>query len=280
MSTVRRRAGRRRPHEVRRAEQAHLLAREGGEDERPRRTRRRGKCPGECHHRRRAGGIVVRSGMDGAGLVGRQRPFAAPAQMIVVRADDDGLVREARIGTREHCHHVRRHGAVADQADLDPDPRARQRQRARGEASIDGLGQLGQAHAGRRQERVGARACHADGDNAQRLADAGKLGERVRPHPGMSGDDDGPRAVLARIDDLVAPLRVVVGGRVPEGARRIGGARLLAQDQDDLASHVEPRIVVIAEVGSGDSVSGEGEVARLAAVGGHGQRHEVPRDGQ
>ena len=94
---------RRRPHEVRRAEQAHLLAREGDEDERPRRTRRRGKCPGECHHGGRAGGIVVGSGMDGAGLVGRQRPFAAPAQMIVVRADDDGLVREARIGTREHC---------------------------------------------------------------------------------------------------------------------------------------------------------------------------------
>ena len=148
MSTVVAERGRRRPHEVRRAEQAHLLAREGGEDERPRRTRRRGECPRECHHRGRAGGIVVRSGMDGAGLVGRQRPFAAPAQMIVVRADHDGLVREARVGTREHADHVRRESAVANQADLDPDPRARQRQRARGEASIDGLGQLGQAHAG------------------------------------------------------------------------------------------------------------------------------------
>ena len=105
---------------MRRAEEPHLLAREGDEDERPRRTRRRGKCPGESHHGGRAGGIVVRSGMDGAGLVGRQRPFAAPAEMIVVRADDNGFVREARVGTGEHSHHVRGAGAVADQADLDP----------------------------------------------------------------------------------------------------------------------------------------------------------------
>ena len=86
--------------EVRRADQAHFLARPRGEQHAaPERDgvhalRLVRERAGEFEQGRRAAGVVVRAGMDLAFLVlAREAAGLAVPEVIVVRADDDILAR-------------------------------------------------------------------------------------------------------------------------------------------------------------------------------------------
>ena len=81
---------------VRRAQQPAFLAGKRHEHERARKALAlRGRLPRDLDDRRRARGVVVGAVVDFAGALGRHRQVAAAAHVVVVRADDDGLLRRA-----------------------------------------------------------------------------------------------------------------------------------------------------------------------------------------
>src|SRR5437016_5874469 len=76
------------------------------------------------------------------------------------------------------------------------------------------------------------------------------------------GHNDDPRGTMfSRVDHLIADLRVVKGLRPSEGALRIGLLRFVGHDQDDLAVHIEARIVVIVELRRRDPITCKHSIA-------------------
>ena len=91
----------------------------------------------------------------------RQAALAATTEMIVVRADDDGLVTQLRIGSRDDHDDIRRAATITHERGDDPDPRAgttslRQAPRAAGDRGLRGRAQC--RAAARRSSRR-ERAC-------------------------------------------------------------------------------------------------------------------------
>ena len=99
--------------------------------------------------------------------------------------------------------------------------------------------------------------------------------ERLGGRPGMGHEQDGLRAVLARVDELVGAIAVVIRLGTAERARLILRARLTRDREHDLAARVDARVVVVAEIGRRDAVAHEHDVGFRGAVLRHAQRREV-----
>ncbi len=149
-----------------------------------------------------------------------------------------------------------------------------QRERLRRERAIDGGGQLGHGPSRRGQERVGGAPGQEGGQDAVGLREATQDREVVALAR-MRDEQDGAGAVLARVDDLVRSLRVVVRLRAAKRAGRIVGARIAGQHDHDAIPRRQPRVVVVLQIGRGDAVAGEHDLPLGHAVGGDGQRREV-----
>ena len=112
-------------------------------------------------HHRGPGGVVVGAVVDVAGEEGqRARHQSAPAQVVVMAADDDGLLGQ-RAGALEHADHV----LGLDRRPIDRQLRgqqdALQKPRTRLQVAVDLLLQLGQARLARGSEDlVGEVAAH------------------------------------------------------------------------------------------------------------------------
>jgi hypothetical protein len=262
---------------VRRAEQPHLLRAERHEHERARRPAGLDERARERDHRRRPRGIVVGAVMDRAEVVRRQRAFAAAPQMIVVRADDDGLAREARVAPGQAAHDVGRRAAPTQERHLEARVHA-EREGARCQRAVDGGRQARDRLARAPQQRVGRGARDGGGHDAERLAEPAQGGEAVGRDPGMVHEQERAGPVLARVDQLVAALRVVVRVRTAERARRILPARLARERQHDLVADVDARVVVPAEIRRRDPVADEDDLARAQPVVRDRERREVGSD--
>ena len=128
-----------------RADQAELFGAEQRDDERAARAASRRERARQTEDHGRAGGVVVRAGVDDA---------IDATEMIVVGADDDGLVGERRVGAGQDSHDVRAAHFVGRH--VDPDPRARAcRERPGRLCRGESIRRLGRRAARRGQRGIG-----------------------------------------------------------------------------------------------------------------------------
>src|SRR3989454_12542690 len=132
-------------HVVTRADQAKLFGAEQRDDERAAHPAGRRERARQAEGHGRAGGVVIRAGVDDA---------IDATEMIVVRADDDGFVGERRVGAGQEAHDV--HAADFVGHDVDPNPRARARREWPGRVRRgEGIRRLGRRAARGGQHGVG-----------------------------------------------------------------------------------------------------------------------------
>ena len=246
--------------ELRRAEHAELLRAERGEE-------RASGAPAPPPRAARATASSAATplalssapGWTVPDLLRRERGVAAEAEVVVVRADDDALARDARGRAR---------ASTADDV--------RGGRPARGATSTATRARTPSGREwGRPSASPGARRARATSTPAAQRAPP--RSSRTATMPGARGDlpapgrevvrapraprasrtaDDRGGAVLARVDRLVAPLAVAVaraGRGTASAASRL--AREVLRDEDDLPLHVEPGVVVVAELRRGDPVA-------------------------
>ena len=223
--------------------------------------------------RRDAARVVVGARMDRAELLGGEGGVAAEAEVIVVRADDDALVRHGGIAPGEDRDDVRGLGSLVEDLDREPRPHA-ERPRVGLPVGLSGRGERADVDP-RAGERRGGDPRRDDPGPRGHLAAPGRQIVRpgVAPHVAHAQDRGGP--VVACVRRLVAPLGEAVMPRIPE---RRGGIRLtreVLRDEHDLPLHVEAGVVVVAERRRGDAVAREDDLALRRAVVAEVEREEV-----
>ena len=195
-------------------------------------------------------------------------------------ADHDRLAREGRIRPRQYGHDVGGRPRVAAEPHGELHPRPRERPGRRPEGRVDAGQERGEPLARGRQQRVGRRPRDRRRDQIDRAGGGAERREPVWLGPGARHEQERARPVRPRRPQLLAELPVAgeVGGR--ERARRIGPARLAAERQHDPAAHLEAGVLVPAEVGRGDPVADEDELAPDRAVGGAADGRPVGSEGE
>ena len=259
---------------VRGAEESQFLAAERGEDDAPAGRSGADHRLGEPDERGRAGGVVVGPGMDRVPALRRERERAAAPEVIVVGADHDGLGAKARIACRARCRRRSPWCRARGRAPSGSAPGRRARRASAG-APVRSM----RAERAARSRPPGPRSASATSRRAETATIpqdgvAPRSGVSRSPRAGPLDDDHRRRAVLARVEDLVAELGVVeVLGRAkrPLGIRL---ARLAGHHQHDLAPDVEAGVVVVAERRRGDPVAGEDDLGEDVAVLGERERQE------
>ena len=239
-----------------------LLAGEGHEHDRPAEPRSRAPRRGPRHldDRRRAGGVVVRAVVDLSRQIRRLRELRRRADVVVVRADDDGLVRRARHPDPRSTPTTLRSGAVNARALVVAD-RAASSRRDRG-ASV---------------RSMSARRCvtrSSDGSAwtsaiARDAHDRHPMCLALRIDPpgaahGRSSTCDGSSTTISRraprsrgLARLGRDCRAGVRLATVEGAALVVLLRFVREHQHRGAAHVDAGEVVVAEARRRDPVSGE-----------------------
>ncbi len=254
-----RRAGTGAAGEVLRAERSFLFAVPQREHHGPRGPGAlRGRlCEGRRHgeHRRGARGIVVRAVVDAAGLV--------DPVVIEVRADHHHLV--SSLAALDQAEDVGHDDGAGDYPGFQRDREAlplleRVPDRAGGGLRDGRDRERRRAH--RREEAIGRRA-----DRRVVRPDSPDIHA-----PGHHDEPDG--AVLSRVESLAADGRrfVDVLTRHRHPPHRIGH---IFEHQDDRAPRVDPRVVIVLELGGRNAVAGKYGRARDRLIAGRGQGIEL-----
>ena len=227
---------------------------------------------------RGAGGVVVGAGMHGSSERGRHGKLLAQAEMIVVRADDDVLAGFAgKVG-----------GDVVDRFHFAPDVDVHvEMQCCRAERTIPDAEFLSMSlsmasrflplRASQWFTTVGLHLHELDAGVVRARGGAEFL--QIVGVAGMRADvvDQQHRlgAVNLGVGGLAEDLRVRGVDLAFKHALVVELLRLVTQQQNDLALHVEARVVVVIVFGSGDAEARKDHVAGNLAGGGKIQRDEI-----
>ena len=261
------------------AEQAPFLAREGHEEDRPRKRPLLLEPPRHLDKQGRAAGVVVGAVMHG--VLTRCRGIgAAVAEVVVVGAEHHGLgfrrplpgggidaaLRPAH--ARQDRHHVPALGLGPFDRRLALDPPARERAALWLERVVDPLLDGVEIPAERRlHDVVDQRPAEVHDRHRTVLgavAGAGEGHQRVAVRVGVVAKDDAPGLVLRRIGHLAGQRRILRCLVAVEHAMWVVLLRLLSQHHDagplggaTLLGGRERRVVVVVLRGGGDAVAGE-----------------------
>ncbi len=255
------------------AEQPQFLARERQKQNSAPRLRLPRKPARHFDHARGARCVIVRAGVNGSQLVGRERVLVAQAQVVVMRPDDDILGRLAAQITGDIVHRL----GVVNQIHGQIDFHLSQRERARLQVFVNLIFDLFEVAALRAQPLFGRRGLHLYEENpgVARAAGGAEGFELVHVFgtagPGMRrhvvDQDHAARPVHLRVHHLVEKRGVRGQLLAFENAARVVLLRLMPQDQHHLAGDVHTRVVVVTIFLGRDAVTGKHHRPAKLAVG-------------
>ena len=196
--------------------------------------------------------------------------------MIEVPAEDDAFVLQRRIGSFHQANHVVA-GRAAHACDhhAHVHDRVAQDDRSRSERPVDSRLDLGGRFSRGGEQGGSDLVVHrevGDGDAvvveqrfrgafAEPIHDSGDAGQPLQVRRvlaiRLADDEEADGAVPLRVQSLETDVR---RGRVADAVEdRIGVVllRLVVEDEDDLSSRVEPRVIVVVELRGGDAEPGE-----------------------
>src|SRR5712671_2670866 len=204
----------------------------------------------------------------------RKRIVIAAAQMIVMRANDDVLVRLSR----QISEHIIYGGAGALNIDLQQNLQIRGKsQRGRIRGSVDFILNVGQRLPRGRKPLLRGGIFHLQEKYPGILgaADASESRERILFTIAQYSvdDNDGFCAVIPGIDRFGDQLRVLCQAVVPAFGRK--ARRLVTKHNYNLVLHIEMRVIVITKFFRSGSISGEYNGAADFARRRKAERNEV-----